>query len=566
VSERRSTASRAKFAALRALGGEFSSDTLRFAFGLDVRTSRIITAGCGHDTPLRRFLAKQRVGGMERMRIERFVVLALAAGCSTDFSSKPCDVDGDCGTGLVCELRDQDPVCVAAADAPLIIGQSAPISGTNQALGTQMKLGIELAFKEKNDAGGVRGRMLQLDFRDDAYQPDLAEMAARALTDVQVAQDAPRCPTTSTPAVAGQAPVSMTALDRGPKAVLAFLGNVGTPTMVRSAPVAIETGTLFFGAFSGAATILRDTVAGDCGRYIFNVRASYAQEARATMEYFKKKGVASYKNVLSFDQNDSFGQAGYDGLVAGFKAVVGPFPAGADATNPIIRFRYARNDDTSVPAQAAAAEAYLAQLLGDTSGPQTVGIMMTDTYGAGADFIQALRSWQFDGQQTTLNKSTRLKLYFSNVSFVGPNALSDRLVAAGSVATPNGPLALTDSVVVSQVVPNYQSDASEVVTSYNARIATSPGAVPSFTSLEGYVAARVFIAGLEAHQGPFTPDALIKTFEHLPDLSLGIGATSGFSAANHQYSNSVWGTSIQPNGTFKNLYFWSSGIPIQFFE
>ena len=156
--------------------------------------------------------------------------------------------------------------------------------------------------------------------------------------------------------------------------------------------------------------------------------------------------------------------------------------------------------------------------------------MMTDTYGAGADFIQALRAWQFDGQQATLNKATRLKLYFSNVSFVGPNALADRLVAAGTVATPNGPLAMTDSVVVSQVVPNYQSDASDVVTSYNALIAKSPGAVPGFTSLEGYVTARVFIAGLEAHQGPFTPDALIKTFEHLPDLSLGIGATSGFSA------------------------------------
>lgn len=502
---------------------------------------------------------------MGRMRIE-YILLALAAGCSTDFSSKTCDVDSDCGAGSVCEIRDNAPVCVAAADAPLVIGQSAPISGTNQALGTQMKLGIELAFKEKNDAGGVRGRMLQLDFRDDAYQPDLAEMAARALTDVQVApSDAPHCPTTSTPAVAGQAPISTTALNRGPKAVLAFLGNVGTPTMVRSAPVAIETGTLFFGAFTGAATILRDTSSGDCGKYIFNVRASYAQEARATVEYFKRFGVTSYKNMISFDQNDTFGQAGYDGLVAGYKAVIGNFPGGADPNNPIIRFRYTRNDNTSVPAQAAAAESYLTQLLTDFSGTQNVGIMMTDTYGAGADFIQALRMWQFDGQQSTLGKATRLKLYFSNVSFVGPNSLSDRLKAAGNVSTPNGPMPLTDSVVVSQVVPNYQSDSSEVVTSYNTLIADAH-ATPSFTSLEGYVAARVFIAGLEAHVGPYTPDALIKTFEQLPDLSLGIGATSGFSGDNHQYSNSVWGTSIQPDGSFKNLYFWSSGIPIQFFE
>src|SRR5262249_30013987 len=154
---------------------------------------------------------------------------------------KECSVDGDCGTGSVCELRDSVPVCVHAEDAPLVIGESAPISGTNQALGTGMKLGIELAFKEANDAGGVRGRQLQLDFRDDAYDPPTAEMAARQFTDVSVStSDPPRCPSTSTPEPDGHGnttPVSMTAMTRGPHAVLAFLGNVGTPTMVRAAPV-----------------------------------------------------------------------------------------------------------------------------------------------------------------------------------------------------------------------------------------------------------------------------------------------------------------------------------------
>jgi hypothetical protein len=297
------------------------------------------------------------------------------------------------------------------------------------------------------------------------------------------------------------------------------------------------------------------------------VRASYAQEAYATMELFKKKGVVNYKNLISFDQNDSFGQAGYDGLVAAYKDVIGEFPGNADPNNPIVRFRYTRNDDTSVPAQAQAATSYLANLLASSSGTVNVGVMMTDTYGAATEFIKALRTWQYaeDSQQQSLLKATRLRLYFSNVSFVGPNALADRLVQAGTVNTPNGPLPLTDNVVVSQVVPNYQNDASDVVTAYNKLIAAH-GETPSFTSLEGYVSARVFIAGLLAHRGPFEPDALVKTFEKLPDLSFGLGATSGFSANNHQYSSSVWGTSIQADGTFKNLYFWSSGGSIQFFE
>src|SRR5206468_2111144 len=118
------------------------------------------------------------------------------------------------------------------------------------------------------------------------------------------------------------------------------------------------------------------------------------------------KSVADYTRMISFDQNDTYGQAGYDGLVQGYKDVVGAFPTNADPTNPIVRFRYTRNDDTSVPAQALAAEAYIAQILSSTSGNITIGVMMTDTYGAGGDFIIALRTWQYanDSQQQSLNK------------------------------------------------------------------------------------------------------------------------------------------------------------------
>jgi ABC-type branched-subunit amino acid transport system substrate-binding protein len=496
-----------------------------------------------------------------------WLLLVGTGACATEFSPKLCTIDSDCAEGSVCEMRESMPVCVAVGDAPLVVGQSAPISGTNQALGTAMKLGIELAFDEQNAAGGVRGRTLQLAFRDDAYQPALAEQAARSLVDAQVStSEPPRCPST-TLASGGTTSVSSTAITRGPNAVLALIGSVGTQAMVRAAPVAVESGTIYFGAFTGAQTILRDMQAGACGRYIFNVRASYAQEAYATLELFRRKGVSGYKNLLSFDQNDTFGQAGYDGLSAAYVEQMGEFPSSADPTNPIARFRYTREDDTSVPAQAKAAEAYLAQLLATQSGTVTVGMMMTDTYGAGAELIEHVRRWQYadDGQQTSLQKATRLELYVSNVSFVGPNALAERLVAAGSVDTPNGLTPIAGGVIVSQVVPNYQSDSSDVVSDYNRAIAAH-GAQPDFTSLEGYISARVFIAGLLAHEGPFTPDALVETFEQLPPLALGLGATAGFSPGNHQYSSSVWGTEIQPDGSFENLYFWSEGNSIQLFE
>ncbi|MCE9574657.1 MAG: ABC transporter substrate-binding protein [Deltaproteobacteria bacterium] len=500
-------------------------------------------------------------------------VLMLVSACSTEFTSLPCAVDSDCDHGAVCELRAAQPVCVQAADAPIIIGQSSPFTGSNQALGVGMKLGIQLAFDEQNAAGGIRGRQLKLVIRDDGYDPLQAEANARVLVNAQPSNAPPRCPNTATPVSNGalppvMVPVSTTALERGPDAVLAMLGNVGTPTAVRAAPVAIEAGTLFFGAFTGATTLLRDTSAGPCAQYIFNVRASYGQEARATMEYFLNRGVTDYRALISFDQNDTFGNAGYSGLVAAYVAERGEFPSQADPTTPIARFRYTRNDVNSVPVAAVATEAYLASLLQTfPNGTVGVGIMMTDTYGASSTYIQHLRTWQYanDTQQTDLKKATRLVLHFSNVSFVGPNALAEELVSAGTVATPNGPMALTNDVAVSQVVPNYQTDLSDVVQRYNALVAAD-GAAPGFTSLEGYISARVFIGGLLNHQGPFTPEGLIKAFETLPDLELGIGANAGFSATNHQYSQSVWGTVIQPDGGFKDLYFWTVGSPIQFFQ
>jgi len=502
---------------------------------------------------------------MKRWRGYCFV-FALA-GCSTTFSPQPCDVDADCDSGSVCELRQDVPVCVPVDDATLLIGSSSAISGTNQALGTGMKLGIDIAFAEQNAAGGIRGRKLQLVFRDDAYDPELAEKAAWSLFDVHATTESPRCPSTATPAVSGQMPVSTTALVRGPNAVLAMLGPVGTPTMVRALPVTIETGSMYFGAFTGAATLLRDDKAGSCKNLIFNVRASYGQEAQSAFELFQKKGNTSYKDLVSFDQNDSFGQAGYDGLVNAYKNTVGDFPTGADATTPIFRVRYTRNDDTSVPAQAVSTESYLAGILMADSQTHVIGVFMTDTYGAAATYISHIRNWQYanDSQQTQLNKANRLVIHFHNVSFVGPNALADRLKQLNAASTlPPGKL-YTDNVTVSQVVPNYESDSTEIVMKYN-QLVTEAGQAPGFTSLEGYIATKIFIAGLLNHQGPFTPENIVASFEALPDLSLGLGASAGFSKDAHQYLQSLWGTAINADGSFRNLYYWSQGRPIQFFE
>lgn len=490
-------------------------------------------------------------------------LLACFVSCSPSFHAKTCKADDECGGGLVCAQRaaPSQSSCVAGADDPIRIGMSAPLTGPSQELGTEMKKGITLAFAAQNAAGGVRGRTIELDLRDDQYQPQSAENAARDLLDVAQATSPARCPSTTSSVVTGDQPVSASALVRGPNAVLALVGSVGTPTMVRSAPIAVETGSLFFGAFTGAAKVLRDELSGGCRKYIFNVRASYAQEARATVEYFKKLRVPDARHLVSFDQNDSFGQAGYDGLVAAVTAIDGA------PTAPIARFRYTRDDQTSVPAQVKATTAYLAKLLLAEPGSHVVGILMTDTYGPATTFIRGVRDWQYaeDNEQIATSKAKRLTLLFSNVSFVGPNSLAARLREAGAVQTPDGPRPYTSGVFVSQVVPNYHSDNSDGVRDY-LRALRAADLEPSFTSLEGYLAGRIFAAGLAAHTGPFTPDALVTTFERLPPLNLGLGATAGFSPSRHDYSKSVFGTAIANDGGFSNSYFWSEGSAIQLFE
>src|SRR5690349_24815543 len=124
-------------------------------------------------------------------------LLALALSCSSVFTPQGCKADGDCPSGNLCVTATEGSFCASASEAPLRLGMSAPASGPSQELGIEMRKGILLAFDAQNDDGGVRGRKLVLEFRDDSYVPELAEAEARELLDVLPEPGTPaRCPTT----------------------------------------------------------------------------------------------------------------------------------------------------------------------------------------------------------------------------------------------------------------------------------------------------------------------------------------------------------------------------------
>ncbi len=57
------------------------------------------------------------------------------------------------------------------AFADVLIGAAAPLSGTNAALGEQLRRGVQMAVDDINATGGLRGEKLQVKFSDDGCDP-----------------------------------------------------------------------------------------------------------------------------------------------------------------------------------------------------------------------------------------------------------------------------------------------------------------------------------------------------------------------------------------------------------
>src|SRR5262252_23375 len=165
------------------------------------------------------------------------------------------------------------------SDRRIVLGQSAAFTGAAAQLGIQMNRGARLHFDAVNAAGGINGLQIELRTLDDQYEPD----KCKANTETFVKDD-----------------------------IFALFGYVGTPTSLAALPLVNQHRIPFFGPFTGAEA-LRDPFS----RYVFHVRASYYDE---TALIVKQLTALDLKKIAVFRQNDSYGQAGYDGMVRALKA------------------------------------------------------------------------------------------------------------------------------------------------------------------------------------------------------------------------------------------------------
>src|SRR6266540_6642671 len=458
-----------------------------------------------------------------------------------------CHTSADCDPGQVCGAVAGAPACVPASSAPIAIGMSGPLQGPSQDLGIEMRRGISAMFQRVNADGGVFGRNLELRSMNDNYDPALAKENMKVLLDVQ--QESADADTPDA---------------RGAGSVFAILGNIGTPTMLETAPIATRDRVLFFAPFTGAQKYLRD---GTNSPYVYNYRAGYYQETDAMVDYMAayrqpriitSPPATSYRRILAFTQRDSYGDAGYNGLVNSYNRL-SPLPQ-PDATKPdpsIRRLYYDREDVRSVEPAITEAAVLLSALLAEGTGTVSIAIVMVDTYQPGNKFIRGVLDWVIQDAA----RATRLDLVFMHVSFVGSDALADALVSPPEtyldVRDGHTRRSYAEGVIVMQVVPYYGTQASGV-RDYRADIDRFDGGSYSFTSLEGYIAARLFAESLLLNGPTLDTESVRATLDtRVRDLDIGMGTLLGFSSTNHQASDTVWGSVIQADGTFKVPFMWN---------
>ena len=372
------------------------------------------------------------------------------------------------------------PSTRGVTDNEIRFGISAPFTGSAKELGNQMKLGVQTAFNLINDAGGIHGRQLKLVTADDGYEPTRTAETMKQLYEKEQ--------------------------------VFGFAGNVGTPTAVVGLPYALERKMLFFGAFTGAGLLRRDPP----DRYVFNYRASYAEETDAVVRYLVKVRGLRPDQIAVFAQQDAYGDSGFAGVAKAMRAL-----RGGDE-GAILRLDYKRNT-VDVDDAVARLRAHKIPIK---------AIVMVPTYRAAAKFIEKTR----DLYPTMI---------YTNVSFVGSTALADELMLLGP--------RYANGVIVTQVVPAVDSYASTVLKYKTALAKYFPGVPPDYVSLEGYVAGSVLLEGLKRVGPQLDTEKLVEALETVRDFDMGLGALISFGPTEHQGSHKVWGTQLNEYGRYQAI-------------
>ena len=265
--------------------------------------------------------------------------------------------------------------------------------------------------------------------------------------------------------------------------VFALFGYVGTPTFVAAAPILTKAQVPLVAAFTGAEA-LRDPL----NRYVFNVRASYYDGTEQIVQHLTSMGVT---NIAVFYQNDAYGKAGLEGV------------------NRALKRRNMKDvGQTTVERNTVD----VAKAVADMKKAQPQAVIMVSAYKSCAAFIKEM-------QKAGMNPS------FWNVSFVGSKALAKELDASGR------------GVQISQVVP-FPWDSSVPVVKEYLKLIKAENKEPNYSSLEGFISAKVMVEGLRRAGKNPTREKLIAALETMDPYDVG-GFKITYTPTDHRGSRFV---------------------------
>lgn len=320
--------------------------------------------------------------------------------------------------------------------AEIRIGTSAVLSGP---LGSQTReyvLGSQLYFDMVNAQGGVHGRKIVYQAVDDGFDVKRAVENTRKL----IEEDK----------------------------VFAVYNNTGTAQVGAVLPLLAESRTVLFGPVTGA-TSLR----GQYNRYLFHVRASYANEAQRIVSQLKNVGI---QRVVFLYQEDGLG-----------KTLLQEIRLAAEKEQLKIAAEV-KLDPKQPDFTAAAKQAEAAQ-------PQAVVMGTAGTTFPG--FVKAMRE-----------TSSRPSFYGFSIASV--DLLKKELGDGGR------------GIIVAQIMPSLGNTSVPVVRDFHKALAERmPEAKPTPSQLEGFVHATLLVEGLRRAGRNLTTESFIQAMESSGEISLG---------------------------------------------
>ncbi len=345
------------------------------------------------------------------------------------------------------------------------IGMSADFTGQIDYLGISMRTGIQTYLNVINKTSKNKYKFITL---DDKYNPILASENIRKLIDKEK--------------------------------VIAFLGNLGTPTANVTVPIVNEKKIVSFGSYSGGG-ILRNP---NSNKYVFNYRASYYQEAYYLITNLINQGIKA-NEIAFFTQNDTYGDSGYYGAIKALK------DNGYENTIKLAHGRYTRGTINI--------ENALSKILESNEKLKAIIMVSVD--------------------KPTIKFVKYAKEDFPNMKFFSLSPINTNLLIKNLGK-------YSDDIYITQVVPLLSSNL-KIVKEFLKNIKKEfPLIEPDFISLEGYIITKLFIESIkDIKEENINAQTIFLELNKLKNIDIGLGFNSSFKNRAHQYSSKVWLTGIE---------------------